>query len=108
MAGSAPGILGRIKLTTAIAAMVVIGILVSFAATLVAVQMALTSRIEGTAEQSRQNAIRAAATVLKSEMNGAVVTWSRWRVGASFSIDAMARARSRPSSSATAMAASVA
>jgi methyl-accepting chemotaxis protein len=76
MAGSAPGILGRIKLTTAIAAMVVIGILVSFAATLVAVQMALTSRIEGTAEQSRQNAIRAAATVLKSEMNGAVVTWS--------------------------------
>jgi methyl-accepting chemotaxis protein len=76
MARSAPGILGRIRLTTAVAAMVVIGILLSFAATLVAVQMALGSRIEGTAELSRQNAIRAAATVLKSEMNGAVVTWS--------------------------------
>jgi methyl-accepting chemotaxis protein len=76
MARSSPGLLGRIKLTTAIAAMVVIGILVSFAATLVAVQMALSSRIEGTAELSRQNTIRAAATVLKSEMKGAVVTWS--------------------------------
>lgn len=76
MARSAPGIMARIRLTTAIAAMVVIGILVSFGATLVAVQMALTSRIEGAAELGRQNAIRAAATVLKSEMNGAVVTWS--------------------------------
>jgi methyl-accepting chemotaxis protein len=76
MAKSTSGLLGRFKLTTAIAAMVVVGILVSFAAILVAVQMALGARIEGTAEQSRQNAIRAAATVLKSEMNGAVVTWS--------------------------------
>ena len=76
MARSASGFFGRIRLTTAIAAMVVIGILVSFAAIVFAVQMALSARIEGTAEQSRQNAIRAAATVLKAEMSGAVVTWS--------------------------------
>jgi methyl-accepting chemotaxis protein len=76
MAQTKSGLLGRIKLTTAIAAMVIIGIVVSFAAILVAVQMALTARIEGSAEQSRQNAIRAAATVLKAEMNGAVVTWT--------------------------------
>jgi methyl-accepting chemotaxis protein len=76
MARSASGILGRIRLTTAIAAMVIVGILVSFAAILIAVQMALSARIEGNIEQSRQNAIRAAATVLKAEMNGAVVTWA--------------------------------
>ena len=55
--------------------MVVIGIVVSFAAILITVQMALTARIEATAQQSRQNAIRSAATVLQGEMNGAVVTW---------------------------------
>ena len=76
MAQTKSGFLGRIKLTTAIAATVIIGIVVSFAAILVAVQMALTARIEGSAEQSRQTAIRAAATVLKAEMSGAVVTWT--------------------------------
>lgn len=63
-------------MTTAIAAMVIIGIVLSFGAIVVAVDLALAGRTDSTVKTTLQNNIRAAATVLKGEMSGAALTWS--------------------------------
>ena len=63
-------------MTTAIAAMVIIGIVLSFGAIVVAVDVTLASRTDSTAQASLQNNIRAAATVLKGEMSGAALSWT--------------------------------
>ena len=75
MQGFASKILGRIPMTTTIAAMVVTAVVLSVGAVVAAVYVNLSSNQDEVAYASQQSNVRTAATVLGG-MGGIQVTWS--------------------------------
>ena len=75
MRGLTSRILGRIPMTTTIAAMVVTAVVLSVGAVVIAVYVNLSANSDAVARSSQQSNIRTAATVLGG-MGGIQVEWT--------------------------------
>ncbi|MEQ8599199.1 MAG: Cache 3/Cache 2 fusion domain-containing protein, partial [Devosia sp.] len=76
MMNSAKRLLGNIRITTAIAALVIVSILLSVAVVSAAIYVSLGSTLRAQASEQQASNLKTAATVLASNLPGADVKWN--------------------------------